>query len=161
MPNFESKELKRTFETLLLVDNIRTTPEETAATMPRHGMGMKSSGKQTPKDYEVAVIEHEAGEVSIGNLYKDPSAFAGKSIKVRGSVVKFNGDIMNKNWLHIQDGSAHNNKFDLTITTKDKVNVGEITGFEGAISLNKDFGSGYFYEVIMEDARLLSTATSQ
>jgi len=160
MPNFESKELKRTFESLMLVDNIRTTPEATAA-MPPHGMGMKSSGKQTPKDFEVPVIEHEAGEISIGELYKNPSAFAGKSIKVRGSVVKFNGDIMNKNWIHIQDGTSSDGKFDLTITSLEKVNVGEIAAFEGVIMLDKDFGAGYKYDVIMEDAKLLSSVTNQ
>lgn len=160
MPNFESKELKRTFESLLLVDNIRTTPQATS-TMPPHGMGMKSSGNKPPKDFEVAEIKHEAGEISIGELYKNPSAFSGKSIKVRGSVVKFNGDIMNKNWIHIQDGSSSNGKFDLTITSLEKVNVGEIAAFEGIIVLDKDFGAGYKYDVIMEDAKLLSSVTNQ
>jgi hypothetical protein len=159
MPNFESKELKRTFETLSLVDNVRTTPERDAV-VPQ-GMGMKSTGKQAPKDYEVAVIAHEAGEVSIGDLYKNPSAFVGKSIKVRGSVVKFHEAIMNKNWVHIQDGSSYDGLFDLTITTLDRANVGEVAAFEGVIMLNKDFGAGYKYDVIMEDAKLLSTVTNQ
>mgnify|MGYP000953369699 FL=1 len=155
MNNFESKELKRTFESLLLVDNIRTTPE-TATAMPPHGMGMKSSGSVTPVDYEIEVINHEAGELPIGDLYKDPSAFEGKKVKVRGKVVKYNGEIMDRNWIHIQDGTSANNKFDLTITSLDQVNVGEIAAFEGVITLNKDFGAGYKYEVIMEEAKLLA-----
>lgn len=160
MKNFESKELNRTFESLLLVDNISTTAVPSAS-MPPHGMGMKSSGKQIPKDYEVEAIDHEAGEVSIGELYKNPSAFVGKKIKVRGKVVKFNGDIMEKNWIHIQDGTAHNSLFDLTITLQERVNVGEVAAFEGIIALDKDFGAGYRYDVIMEEAKLLSKLTNQ
>ena len=36
-------------------------------------------------------------------------------------------------------------------------NNDEIATFEGLISLNKNFGSGYFYELIMEDAIKIET----
>lgn len=160
MNNFESKELKRTFESLMLVDNIRTTPEQTVE-MPPHGMGMQSSGTKTPVDYEVEVIDHEAGEVTIGDLYKDPSAFAGKKIKVRGKVVKYNAEIMDRNWIHIQDGTSSGGKFDLTITSLEQVSVGEIVAFEGVIAVNKDFGAGYKYDVIMEEGKILTRLTNQ
>jgi len=68
---------------------------------------------------------------------------------------------MNKNWVHIQDGSSYDGLFDLTITTLDRANVGEVAVFEGVITLNKDFGAGYKYDVIMEDAKLLSSVTNQ
>jgi len=160
MNNFESKELKRTFESLLLVDNIRTTPE-TGAAMPPHGMGMKSSGSVTPVDYEIEAIKHEPGELPIGDLYKDPSAFEGKKIKIRGKVVKYNGEIMDRNWIHIQDGTSSGGKFDLTITSLEQVNVGEIVAFEGVIAVNKDFGAGYRYDVIMEEGKILTSITNQ
>ena len=63
---------------------------------------------------------------------------------------------MGRNWVHIQDGTEYNGKFDLAITTKDMVNKGETVVFEGPIQLNRDFGAGYTYDVIMENARLLS-----
>ena len=60
---------------------------------------------------------------------------------------------MGKNWAHIQDGSKFENYYDLTVTTMDNLNPGEVVVFEGVISLDKDFGAGYTYEVIMEDAK--------
>ncbi|MCK5191648.1 MAG: hypothetical protein KAR12_16510, partial [Methylococcales bacterium] len=54
-----------------------------------------------------------------------------------------------------QDGTEHGEKYDLTITTQAKVKVGDVVVFEGVISVNKDFGSGYSYEIIMEEAQLL------
>jgi hypothetical protein len=69
-------------------------------------------------------------------------------------VVKVNKQVMGKNWIHIQDGTDFNNDFDLTITTQDLAEIGDEVTFKGKISVNKDFGSGYSYEVIMEDAVL-------
>jgi hypothetical protein len=68
--------------------------------------------------------------------------------------VKFSGGIMNRNWVHIQDGTKDNGKFDLTVTTQDSVKVGDVVIFEGKIALNKDIGAGYFYEILMEDAKM-------
>jgi hypothetical protein len=74
---------------------------------------------------------------------------------MKGQVVKVNDEIMDKNWVHIQDGTADGDHFDLTITTLEKVAVGEVATFEGTIALDKDFGYGYAYELIMEDAKLV------
>ena len=60
---------------------------------------------------------------------------------------------MGKNWVHLQDGTRFENKFDLTITTDVVVNKGDEVTFEGIITLNKDFGAGYSYDVLMEDGQ--------
>ena len=83
--------------------------------------------------------------------------FAEKEAEIQGVVVKVNNDIMGKNWVHIQDGTSDNNNFDLTITTQDRVNKGDEVTFKGKIILNKDFGAGYSYDVIMTDATLVSS----
>ena len=59
---------------------------------------------------------------------------------------------MGRNWIHIEDGSGKNQE--LTITTQDVLQLGEVGVFEGTISLDKDFGAGYRYEIIMENAKL-------
>ena len=59
---------------------------------------------------------------------------------------------MNKNWVHIQDGTGGENTFDLTITTLDEVKLGAIVKFEGTVVINKDFGHGYKYDLLLEDA---------
>ena len=60
---------------------------------------------------------------------------------------------MGKNWVHIQDGTEFEGGYDLTITTNQMVSLGETVTFEGKIVLNKDFGYGYFYNILMEDAK--------
>ena len=74
-------------------------------------------------------------------------------MKIKGQVTKFSPNIMGKNWVHIQDGTNDSGNYDLTVTTNDVVKVGDVVTFEGTIVLKKDFGAGYFYEVIMEDAK--------
>ena len=60
---------------------------------------------------------------------------------------------MGRNWVHLQDGTGDADNYDLTVTTNDDASVGDVATFEGTIALKKDFGSGYFYEVIMEQAK--------
>ena len=72
---------------------------------------------------------------------------------IRGVVVKYNSQVMNRNWIHIQDNTEFSGKFDLTVTTLDSVAVGTTATFKGIIALDRDFGSGYTYDVIMEQAK--------
>jgi len=98
-------------------------------------------------------VEPCADCVTIAKLLEDRQSYAGKIIKVRGMVTKFNGGIMGKNWVHIQDGTEYRDGFDLTVTTDNTVAMGETVTFEGKIALDRDFGYGYAYSVIMEDAK--------
>ena len=61
---------------------------------------------------------------------------------------------MNRNWIHIQDGTGKENDYDLVITSGEKVQVGDIIVAEGKLTVDKDFGAGYFFSVIIEDARI-------
>ena len=79
-------------------------------------------------------------------------------MRLRGKVVKYNAEIMGRNWLHIQDGSgkAVANNHDLTVTTKETVTLGQVVLIEGRLTLNRDIGAGYVYPVLIEDAQVLS-----
>ena len=98
-------------------------------------------------------VEPCADCVTISKLLADKKGYEGKLIKVKGQVTKYNGGIMGKNWVHIQDGTENKDGFDLTITTDITVAVGEIVTFEGKIALDKDFGYGYSYNVLMEEGK--------
>ena len=76
---------------------------------------------------------------------------------VRGKVVKFLPGIMGRNWMHLRDGSGSgkNGDNDLTVTTSDTAAVGDIVTIKGVVHLDKDFGAGYTYAVIIEDASLV------
>ena len=98
-------------------------------------------------------VEPCADCITIDKLLEGKKSYEGKVIKVKGQVTKYNGGIMGKNWVHIQDGTETRDGFDLTVTTNATVSVGEIVTFEGKIALDKDFGYGYSYKIIMEEGK--------
>lgn len=152
MKNFESKELKRTFETIYFVQAISKQPIGIAAEMPAMAT---HKGKVAEIKKEGISIAPVKGGISIAQLYAGSADYAGKKVKITGKVVKINEQVMGKNWIHIQDGSGDTGNFDLAVTTLDGMKMGDVVTFEGTISVKKDFGYGYFYDVIMEDAKLL------
>lgn len=150
MNNFQSKELNRTFPTIYFVQDMSKQPIPAASQVPIPHSGKVPDGKK--EGISVAPAE---GSVSIAQLYAGRNDYAGKKIRMKGQVVKINEQVMGKNWIHIQDGSGDSGDFDLTVTTLDGMKLDDVVTFEGTISLKKDFGFGYFYEVIMEDAKLV------
>ena len=68
--------------------------------------------------------------------------------------VKVNNNVMNRNWVHLRDESIQDDT-DLTVTTSENIKVDDIVMLQGKIALNKDFGAGYEYEIILEDARVV------
>ncbi len=151
MRNFHSKTLNKTFDEILFV-------QDASATMP--GMGKKSMIEMAhygiAKEQKVKVkISPVKGGATVGEIYAKKNELAGKTVKVKGKVVKFNPEILGRNWIHIQDGTDYNGKYDLLITSQAKVNVGDVVVFEGKVAVNKDFGAGYVYEVLLENGKLL------
>jgi hypothetical protein len=69
-------------------------------------------------------------------------------------VVKYNAAILGKNWFHLQDGSGKtaDGTNDLTITTEAAVAVGDIVTVTGTVAIDRDFGAGYTYALMLEDA---------
>ena len=153
MKDFESKDLQRTFESIYFVDNITSGEPRDAGTAPQ---SIETPHRMKPvlEQREIS-IEPAEGGITIGELLADADAHAGKTVRIKGQVTKVNRAILGKNWVHLQDGTDASGKFDLTITTQEQVNVGDVVTFEGTIALNKDFGAGYVYEVIMEEAKSL------
>jgi hypothetical protein len=116
---------------------------------------MTTTGRQTVNRVPDISIKQVEGGITISGLMSNKAKFANKKILIKGKVVKFSPDIMKKNWVHLQDGTEASNQYDLVITTNDLVKVGDIVTFEGQIVLDKDFGYGYKYDVLMEDAKAL------
>ena len=149
MKNFQSKDLQRTFETIYFVNRIIDDDSSTT----QQPMSMPHQTKPEPEKMEVS-IEPAEGGITIGELFANRDSYADKTVLIKGQVTKVNRAIMDRNWVHLQDGTSDSDNFDLTVTTTEEVNVGDVVTFEGKISLNKDFGAGYSYEVIMEEAKL-------
>jgi len=119
------------------------------------GMGQATTGTKPTIEKANVSIQPCEGCIMISDLLAGKKNYEGKTIKIKGSVTKFNAEIMGKNWVHIQDGTESAGEFDLTVTTNQLVSVGDIVTFEGKISLDKDFGYGYFYKILLEDAKLV------
>ncbi len=157
MTNFHSKEIDRDFDVIYFVNQISKTPlnQQSAmgGAMPAH------SGKVAASDAEVEITKPE-GELQIADVFANRADYSSKQFEIRGIVVKVNDQVMGKNWVHIQDGSGNSGNFDLTITTQADVEVGDEVIFKGKLTLNKDFGAGYFYDLIMEDGELVSKKVS-
>lgn len=144
MKNFESKDLKKTFESIFFVDKLDS----------KLGVGAMNQPMKPTITEENIKAEKAAGGITIAQLFANPSSYANKTVTIKGKVVKMNSGIMGKNWLHIQDGTKSGEDFDLTVTTNDNVGKDDVVTVTGKIVLNKDFGYGYSYKVLLEDAKV-------
>ena len=109
----------------------------------------------TPTEIDLAGIAKAEGGKTVAEIYAEKDALAGTTVAVRGKVVKVNAGIMDKNWLHVRDGSGEEGTNDLTVTTEgDLPELGATVLVCGNLATNKDFGMGYQYPVILEDAEV-------
>ena len=150
MEDFYSQELDRTFDKVLFLDGIGAEQEA-----PEMGQMPGTTQGSVKTDKLETSIEHEEGMVSIAELFANPSDFEGKRIQVKGEVAKFNAQIMERNWIHLQDGTEFDGKYDLTATSQQGFAVGDIVTLEGILALNRDFGYGYSYELLLEEATIV------
>lgn len=153
MPNFESKTLKRTFDEIVFTE---LAPAANAGKGGKtvSGKSPGSSGTVSP-DVKVKVKKATGKNAyTISELYKNKAKLNKKKIVVRGKVVKVSSNIMNKNWVHLRDGSGSHatGDFNLVVTSKSIPADGEVVLVKGTLYKDKDFGGGYKYQVIVEDA---------
>lgn len=146
MEDFRSDNINKSFDQILFVEDARKSP--TPNEMKNIHSGATAIEKQKVN------IEPLKDGMSIQQIYSGKSDLKGKVVKVKGQVVKFNKQIMKRNWIHIQDGTGTENEFDLVVTSDTDVKVGDVIIAEGKVSVDKDFGAGYFFPVIIEDAQV-------
>lgn len=153
MPNFESKTLKRTFDEIIFTELV-TKGKESKGKKEVSGKSPGSKGAATP-DVKVKVKKASGKNAyTISELYKNKAKLHKKKVVVNGKVIKVSSNIMGKNWIHLRDGSGSQASGDanLVVTSKSVPAEGEIVTVTGTLFKNKDFGSGYKYDVIIEDA---------
>jgi hypothetical protein len=148
MEGFESAALGRTFETIYFCGSMGR-PTQTDIGAADH---METPATATANDNGV-LAPAEKGQ-KVGDLIAKSTDFVGKPVTIRARVVKFSANIMQKNWIHIQDGSGAEGSNDLTVTTAATVAVGDIVLVKGTLIADKDFGYGYKYDLIIEDAEV-------
>ncbi|MFC1235208.1 hypothetical protein [Vibrio sp. F74] len=148
MTQFHSKSLDRDFDVIYFVNAIHNGNSAPVA----------ASGKAAQSGAAIDKITPAEGGKTVADIVAQKEALSGKTVVLRGKVVKFSPQIMKKNWLHIQDGTSDSvtGLNDLTITTADSARVGDIVTITGTLTLNKDFGYGYKYDLIIEEATIVT-----
>ncbi|RLD21566.1 MAG: hypothetical protein DRI69_03690 [Bacteroidetes bacterium] len=149
--NFKSREYDRVFETVYLVSDVRKDPIYTGSTTV--AQALSNVGDEPDHVHDQDIVQSEEG-ISLEELFNNKEKYAGKEVEIRGKCVKINKQIMGRNWVHIQDGTGGEKPYDLTVTTSADVPVGTVVTFTGMIGLNVDFGAGYKYDIILEDAHV-------
>lgn len=107
-----------------------------------------------PLNHSVPRAEGPKGR-TIAELHAQRDALAGDTVRVRGVVTRAVAGVLGRTFVHLRDGSGDERQgtHDLTLTTTEVPSPGQTLLFEGRLELDRDFGSGYRYPVILEDAR--------
>ncbi len=149
MKDFESPELKRTFDQVFFIQDLNKGPK----------IQMGTPSNQNPlinTDGPGEIVGEVKEEISIHELLSNSDEYTNKLVKVTGRVIKVNPAIMDRNWVHITSEPADDNNYDLTLTTQENVEVDQVISVQGQISKDRDFGAGYKYGIIMENAKLIT-----
>jgi len=149
---FQSNALHRTFDKLVM-GMLADAPSREATASP-----MSSAAKHMTSAANIGDVNVEKadGGKTIAETWAMRNELKDKPVTIRGKVVKFLGGIMGKNWMHLRDGSgsrAEGND-DITVTTQEVAKVGDVVTITGTVHIDQDFGAGYVYPVIVEDAKL-------
>jgi len=151
MKDFESEHLNKTFDEIIFADGIRQTelPVKKEIKNPHENSNPVASSVEEVK------IEQPKGGTTLETIFSNKESLSGKSITVKGKVVKVNNGILEKNWVHIVDGTQFENKKSLTVTTNELIKVGDTVTFKGKITIDKDFGYSYVYDILLEECELI------
>jgi hypothetical protein len=157
MKDFRSEKLNRTFDSIAFVNSITVGAAASgsasiAPTKPDPHGAVASSATGT---VDLSGIERPEGGKTVGEVFDKKDALAGQEIVIRAKVVKVNRGIMGRNWLHLRDGTkSSSGADDLTVTSSEAADVGQKVLVRGKVAVNRDFGFGYHYDVVVEDAKI-------
>jgi hypothetical protein len=188
MTNFTSATLKRTFETIYfgsLEDPANRSasqgnlggwaapggdPHAGVPGAPPLGPGATPHADANPhgrptsprKDVVVSRVEKAEGSSgrTVAETYAQRRALSGKRVRVRAVVVKVVSGVLDRSFVHVRDGSENGEVSDLLVTTRALPAVGERVLFEGTVAIDRDFGAGYRYPVLLEDAEIVGERAS-
>lgn len=143
MKDFFSPTLNRKFDSIIFTSSVKVIAK-----------GQSTSKPSSSKTAETKTAEGPAAVMTVEQIYAEKNSLKGKLIKVSGKVVKFNGGILGKNFLHIQDGTGKDGTNDLAVTSLQSVKIGDKITVLGTLDTDKDLGAGYTYKVILENATI-------
>lgn len=158
MKNFKSPTLNRTFKSIFFVSDISKTPPAMAKQGPQ-SLTAAHKGVTTESKENIKIQPLKGGK-TVAEIYSEKNKLNGKVVKLKGKVTKYNPGIMDRNWIHLQDGTESGGNYDILVTSNDKTKLGDVITVEGRVALNKDFGAGYSYKVMLEGGKIISKSKS-
>ncbi len=169
MEKFTSHTLKRAFE-VIYFGVLDGAPGGAQGMQSPHGHGAMAGSSGSPHGSPAPSVALPSEPVTrasgpdgraIHQVHAQKTTLSGKTVRVRGVVVRATANVMGKTWVHLRDGSgsASDGTNDLTVTMQSQPTVGEVIEVEGKLGVDRDFGSGYSYSVLLEDARLIQEGT--
>jgi len=160
MGRFESKALNRSFDSIVFSEGVISGASTAPAPDPGKGEGVSPGSQGATKDKAGKISVTKAtgpNAITVAEAYSKSAKLNKKKVVIHGQVVKFSSGIMGKNWIHIQDGSGSEAKktHNLVCTsTTDVGDIGDVVTVTGTLIKDRDFGAGYKYPVIIEDAKI-------
>ena len=161
MPKYHSKILNRDFDIVYFAGDVLVNGSRPGGTGPQTGpmAGLPKdhppiNGAGSPKIDFTGIKKAKDGK-TIEEIFAEKAKLNGKDVTVRGKVVKYNEMILGRNWIHLRDGTGAVGSNDLLVTTTTPVKVGDTLLVTGKVALNKDFGSNYKYDLMLEEAKVV------
>jgi hypothetical protein len=120
---------------------------------PHHAGAMAPSALPIPSEIKVEKAQGDHAQ-TVEETFAKAKELSGTEILIRGVVVRVNKRIMERNWIHLRDGTGSEDKknHDLVITSQEIPQVGATVVMRGKVATDKDFGAGYAYSVLIEEA---------
>jgi len=101
-----------------------------------------------------STIADEAIKKTVADIHAERAQLSGQLVTIKGKIVKVNNGVMKRNFLHLQDGSGSEGTNNLTITSQQTASVDDEVTITGKVILDRDFGFGYTYPLLMEEATI-------
>ena len=168
MHNFESKSLGKKFKEIIFAsdvylpqkvekpksmkDMLGLSTQNPHVKDPHKGMGMGISLEEEEKPAKPFV---KKDVYTIEEVHMWRKHLEDQIISLEGTVFKVSHQIMKLDWAHLGDGTGNEKKLtdDLVFTAAStNIKAGDKVIAKGKVVVNKDFGYGYFYKVLIQDA---------
>lgn len=160
MKDFHSSSLDRTFPEIWFYGSLLRPGEvavEAAGAAPTTVNPGSEGHPEVVVDaggVDLSNIQKPAGGMTVAEIHAAKGTLGGKEVLVRGKVVKFTANVMSRNWIHLRDGTGEGDAADLAVTTDATAKVGQTLLVKGVVAEDKDFGYGYEYDILVEQAEI-------
>jgi len=152
MHDFESKTLNQKFKEIIFASDVYLPQKVQKPQSMKEMLGLSTTA---PKEEKPAKPFVKKETYTIEEVHMWRKSLEGQTITLDATVYKVSHQIMKLDWTHLGDGTGDEKKLtdDLVFTSASTaIKSGDKVTATGKVIVNKDFGFGYFYKVLIQDA---------